>query len=284
VLLSLNLQRYKKLKVLLTFTLTLCFLSACKNNTTESGENNTALTTSTLILNFAVINSFPHDTSLFTEGFLVHDGQLLESTGSPKEFASTRSHIGIMDLKTGKLDKKVELDKSKYFGEGIAVIKNKIYQLTYKNKIGFIYSRKTFKQIGKFSYANLEGWGLTTNGKELIMSDGTESLTFLNPDNLQPIRTLRITDNGLPLKDLNELEYIKGFIYANVWMTNYIAKIDPSNGNVVGKLDLSSLNNEAKNKNPNADVLNGIAYDSTSDKIYITGKLWSNIYQINFTH
>ena len=272
------------MRALLTFILTLYLLTSCKDNAEESEESNAILTKGTPIINYAVINAFPHDTSLFTEGFLVHNGQLFESTGSPEDVVNTKSLIGIVDLKTGKIDKKVEIDKTKHFGEGIVFFKDKLYQLTYKSQIGFIYDSKSFKQIGKFTYSNLEGWSLTTNGKDLIMSDGTETLTFLSPDNLKPIKTLRVTNNGLPLKNLNELEYIKGFIYANVWTTNYIAKIDTSNGKVVGKLDLSSLNNEAKNKNPNADVLNGIAYDSISNKIYVTGKLWSNIYQIDFTH
>ena len=116
------------------------------------------------------------------------------------------------------------------------------------------------------------------------MSDGTENLTFLDPESLKPVRSLRVMENGVGLNNLNEVEYIKGFIYANVWTTNYIAKIDPSTGKVVAKLDLSSVVTEAKNKNQHADVLNGIAYDSTSDKIYVTGKLWSNIYQIDFAH
>lgn len=247
-------------------------------------ENKSDLTRETPLLNYAVTNSYPHDTSLFTEGFLVHNGQIFESTGSPKDLVNTKSLIGIVDLKTGKIDKKIEIDRNMYFGEGIVFFKNKLYQLTYKNGVGFIYDSKTFKQLGKFKYSNLEGWSLTTDGKDLIMSDGTDTLTFLNPYNLQPAKTLRVTDKGLPLKNLNELEFIKGFIYANIWTTNFIAKIDTSNGKVVAKLDLSSLVNEAKNKNPNADVLNGIAYDSTSDKIFVTGKLWSNIYQIHFAH
>lgn len=274
----------KKLKVFFTFILTVFVVISCKNNNKESVENNTDVTRATPIINYAVTNSFPHDTSLFTEGFLVHEGQLFESTGSPEDIEYTKSLIGIDNLKTGKIDKKVEIDKAKYFGEGIVFFKDKLYQLTYKNHVGFIYNAKSFKPLGKFNYSNSEGWSLTTNGKELIMSDGTETLTFLNPDNLKPAKTLRVLDNGIPLKNLNELEYINGFIYANIWTTNYIAKIDTSTGKVVGKLDLTSITNEAKNKNADADVLNGIAYDSTSDKVFITGKLWSNIYQIDFAH
>lgn len=272
------------MRVLLTFLLAFSLFASCNDTENKPGVTNIELTKTTPVINYAVVNSFPHDTTLFTEGLLVHNGQIVESTGSPEDIEYTKSMIGIDDLKTGKLDKKVEINKAKYFGEGIVFFKDKLYQLTYKNRVGFIYDSKSFKQLKKFSYSNAEGWSLTTDGTNLIMDDGTDNLTFLNPDSLKPVRTLRVTDNGAPVTNLNELEYIKGFIYANIWMTNYIVKIDPSNGKVVGKLDLSSLNTEAKNKNPDADVLNGIAYDSTTDKIFITGKLWSNIYQIDFAH
>jgi glutamine cyclotransferase len=262
----------------------LLLLYSCKGNSKSSETNITESASKIPIINYSVTSTFPHDTTLFTEGLLVHNGELFESTGSPEELPNTKSLIGIINLLTGKIDKKVELDKKKYFGEGIVFLKNKLYQLTYKKQLGFIYDAESFKQVGTFNYSNSEGWSLTTNGVDLIMSDGTANLTFLSPDNLKPVKTITVKENGLPLKELNELEYIKGFIYANVWQTNYIIKIDPSNGKVVGKLDLNSLAVEAKYKNPNSDVMNGIAYDSTNDKIYITGKLWSNIYQINFPH
>lgn len=277
----------KKMRVLFTYVLLANLLICCNGNAKQPEEENINIELNKGIpvkINYAVINSFPHDTSLFTEGFLIHDGKLYESTGSPENLLNTRSVICTDDLNTGKIDKKVEIDKSKYFGEGIVFLRDKLYQITYKNQLGFIYNATTYKQIGKFKFSNLEGWGLTTNGVELIMSDGTDILTFLSPDNLKPVRSLRVTESGLPLISLNELEYIKGFIYANVWNTNNIVKVDPTSGRVVGTLDLSSINNEAKYRNPRADVLNGIAFDSTSDKIFITGKLWSNIYQINFAH
>ena len=163
-------------------------------------------------------------------------------------------------------------------------LNDKLYQLTYKNQVGFVYDAKTFREIGIFKYANTEGWGLTTDGMSLIMSDGTDKLTFLDPKSLTPVKVLPITDNNTPLININELEFIKGFVYANIWQTSSIVKIDTSNGKVVGKIDLSSLSHEAKNKNPNASVLNGIAYDSITDKIYVTGKLWANVYEINFSH
>ncbi len=270
------------MKKLLIFPLVLCLLLSCSNNSeTKSTESSSQ---KILIINYTVTKYFPHDVTSYTEGLIVHDGQLYESTGSPEELKQTKSLIGIIDLNTGKIDKKIELDRTKYFGEGIVILKDKMYQVTYTNKTGFIYDIKSFKQIGKFNYSNKEGWGLTTNGTDLIMSDGTDSLTFIPPENLHSYKTLVVTENGAPLYKLNELEYIKGFIYANIYTTNYIVKIDPANGKVVGKLNLGSLSVEAKNKSSTADVLNGIAYDSASDKIYVTGKLWSNIYQINFPH
>lgn len=274
---------YKKAHVIFPVILLLSLLDSCDSDNNEK-DYSESTNPKTALINFTVINYFPHDTTLFTEGLLVHNGQLLESTGSPEYLKQTKSLIGIVELNTGKIDKKVELDKSKYFGEGIVVLKNKIYQVTYKNKTGFIYDVKSFRRIGTFNYANSEGWGLTTDGTDLIMSDGTDHLTFIKPETMQPYKTLPVTENGAPLNKINELEFIKGFIYANVWTTNYIVKINPADGKVAGKLDLSSIDLEAKNKRPGADALNGIAYDSASDKIYVTGKLWSNMYQINFPH
>ena len=236
------------------------------------------------IIEYTVTNIFPHDTTLFTEGLVVHNGELFESTGSPEDVQHTESLIGTIDLTTGKMNIKIKLDRTKYFGEGIAFLKDKLYQLTYKNKSGFIYDAKSFKQLGVFSYANAEGWGLTTDGTNLIMSDGTYKLTFLNPDNLQPQKILNVTENGNLVEKLNELEFINGYIYANVWTTNNIVKIDPLNGNILGKLDLNALNLDAKYKNPGSEVLNGIAWDRAADKIYVTGKFWPNIYQIEFPH
>jgi glutamine cyclotransferase len=235
-------------------------------------------------IQYSVTQAYPHDTSLFTEGLLFHNGKMYESTGSPAELPHIRSLIGVTDIPSGAFTKKIEIDRSQYFGEGIVFLKDKLYQLTYKNQLGFIYDAKSFKQIGKFSYANKEGWGMTTDGTHLILSDGTDALTYLDPAGLTPAKSLRVTENGIVRDKLNELEFIKGFIYANVWGSNFIVKIDPSDGHVIGKIDLSSIVNEAAIRNPNGDVLNGIAYDAATDKIYVTGKMWANIYEIAFEH
>lgn len=259
-------------------------LNSCTDSSTNSGSETSESTPGAPDISYAVTHYFAHDTSLFTEGFLFHNGKLFESTGSPEELPHTKSVIGISDLTTGKFNPKIEIDRNKYFGEGIVFLNNKLYQLTYKNQIGFIYDAKTFKEIGQFKYSNAEGWSLTTDGTNIIMSDGTSSLTYLDPGRFTPIKRLQVTEKGYLIDKLNELEFIKGFVYANIWMSDIIVKIDPSSGDVVGKIDLSSLTNEAKRINPNADILNGIAYDSTGDKIYVTGKLWANIYQIQFSH
>lgn len=231
---------------------------------------------------FTVENQYPHDITSFTEGFLFHDGKLFESTGATENLPQTRSLFGMVDLKTGKIDVKAELDRNIYFGEGIVILNEKVFQVTYKNQMGFIYDAKTFKNIGKFNYTNTEGWGLTTDGKSIIMSDGTSYITYLDPTSYIPTKIISVKEGNYDLIYLNELEYIKGFIYANIWMTNTIVKIDPNTGDVVGKMDLSSLAEESKAKSPGAAEMNGIAYDSISDKILVTGKLWPTIYEIKF--
>lgn len=255
-------------------------LFSCNNSekASDTGEKKASLPS----IPFKLVNTFPHDTTAFTEGFLVHNNQVFESTGSPDELSETSSVIGILDLQTGKLNKKVTLDKSKYFGEGIAILNDKIYQLTYKSKTGFVYDLKTFKKIQDFSFSNNEGWGLTTDGKSLIMSDGTYNLTYLDPNSLAVIKTLPVRENGYAKEQLNELEYIKGFIYANIWQTNEIVKIDPATGNIVARMDLGSLAADARTKYARALEMNGIAFDSTSNKVYITGKMWPKVYEIDF--
>lgn len=271
---------------LLIISVALILMTSCSDNNMDTKIKKTLSTPDSFVptLEYNIISRLPHDTTSFTEGLLFHNQQLFESTGSPENLPYSKSVFGIVNLKTGKIDKKVELDRSRYFGEGIVIFKNKIYQLTYKNQIGFIYDAKTYKQLGRFSYENKEGWALTTDGTSLIMSDGTNVLTYLDPNNLKVLKTLNVTNNGYAEDFLNELEYINGYIYANIWTKNYIVKIDPNTGKVVGLLNLSLLTDEAKTKNPNADVINGIAFDSISNKIYVTGKLWANIYQIEFKH
>ncbi len=270
----------------LFFLLFLSLLASCNNsssNDTPAAETGKTADNSPAVIDYNVMQTLPHDTSSFTEGFLFHDGLLYESTGTEPEMPlSRRSLFGTVDLKTGKITPKVELDRNKYFGEGIVFLDGKVYQLTYTTKVGFIYDAKTFKKLGEFTIPSKEGWGMTTDGVHLIMSDGTSNISYLDPKTFRLVRVLGVTDNNGPDSDINELELIKGFLYANQWLTNYILKIDTASGKVVGRLNLDGLMADAKNKNPDVEVLNGIAYDSTTGKVYVTGKLWPNIYEIRF--
>lgn len=232
-------------------------------------------------LDYSVVATLPHDTTSFTEGLLVHNDQIFESTGSP-EGSSFRSVFGPLDPATGKINVKAELDKNLYFGEGIVFFKDKVYQVTYRNQVGFMYDAKTFKRIGQFSYAK-EGWGMTTDGTHIIMSNGTEELTYYDAD-FKAVKTLSVKDNGYAQDSINELEYINGYIYANVWMTGYIIKIDPATGNIVARINLTGLSYDMKNMHPYTLEMNGIAYDAAKDKIYVTGKAWPKMYEIKFAH
>ena len=277
------LNEQKKMKKLISITSLVCLLFACDGN--RNKVKNIAPEKPVISpIDYSLVNSFPHDTTAFTEGFLIYNGKLYESTGASRELPQTRSLFGVVDLKTGKIEKKVELDKTMYFGEGIAFLNGKVYQLTYKTKVGFIYDSNSFKKLSEFTFPSDEGWGMTTDDKNLIMSDGTHKLTYLDPNTLQVTKTLSVSENGCVKENLNELEFINGYIYANIWMTNTIVKINPENGNVVGLLDLTSLADEAKNLYPWSQEMNGIAYDSSTDKIYVTGKLWPKIYEIKFNH
>ncbi|MBK5278876.1 MAG: glutaminyl-peptide cyclotransferase [Bacteroidia bacterium] len=218
------------------------------------------------ILTYSTRAVLPHDTKAFTEGLIIHNGKVFESTGGEN------SWIAEVDVESGIQNKKVQLDKS-YFGEGITILNNKIYQLTWKNKIGFVYDLATYTKIDEFSYER-EGWGITHNNHELIVSDGTETLYFLDTAEFSITRKLVVKENGIKTTNLNELEYIEEYIFANQWETNYILKIDPEDGTVVGKFDLSEFTKKAKWMYPQSDVLNGIAYNSKTKDILVTGKYW----------
>ena len=278
------------LSVIKAVCLTLCmmgFLISCDETpkTVIKTDEVKSLPESTVSeIPYSVLNTLPHDPSSFTEGFLFHNNQLFESTGATAELPQTKSLFGIVDMKTGKINTKVELDKTIYFGEGITVLNNKIYQVTYKNQVGFIYDAMSYKKIGQFNYKNKEGWGLTTDGTSVIMSDGSNVLTYFNPDGMTVSKTVSVSNNGYAEDYLNELEYINGFIYANVWLKNYIVKINPSDGKIVGIIDLSAIEDKEKTSNVSAKEMNGIAFDSATNKIYITGKMWAHMYQIDFAH
>lgn len=268
----------------LFFSIALIALIAGCNDTgnkqaDDQTEGSAAEINAPAVMTYAVLNVFPHDTTSFTEGLLVHNGTMYESTGSGDN-GNCDSWAGPVDLKTGRPDRKILLDKA-YFGEGISILNGKLYQLTWQNRTGFIYDAVTYKKLKEFSYPG-EGWALTHDSVHLIMSDGTSKLQYLDPATLQVVRTVNVEDNYGPVSNINELEYIDGYVYANQWQTNYILKIDPSGGKVVAKADLTNLATQAKSKFPDADEMNGIAYDKATGKIYVTGKRWPELYEIRF--
>jgi glutaminyl-peptide cyclotransferase len=231
------------------------------------------------VINHTVVNRFAHDTSFFTEGLEFYNGQLWESSGGDNEASFFPSAAGILDMKTGKVDIKIQLDKSKYFGEGITFFNDKLYMLTWKSRIGFVYDAKTYKKLQEFPLPSKEGWGLTHDSANIIMSDGSSNLYYLSPDSLKLLKIVGVSDNNGPISNINELEYIDGHIFANQWLNPYVYKINPESGKVVGRIDLTNLAPETKgtNEDPN---WNGIAYDSTTKKMYVAGKKWKYLYEI----
>jgi glutamine cyclotransferase len=221
---------------------------------------------------YQIVNMYPHDSNAFTQGLILSDGKLLESTG--QEGSSSLRRV---ELETGKVLKKVDVPVP-YFAEGIALLNGKIYQLTWQHQVGFIYDAQSFARAGEFKYTG-EGWGLTSDGKSLILSDGSSRLRFLDPSDFHVTRTINVLDGQTPVRELNELEFVQGEIYANVWHDNRIATIDPNSGHVTAWIDMNGLMPEGELQDPEA-VLNGIAYDQTSNKLYVTGKLWPRIFEI----
>ncbi len=222
---------------------------------------------------YKVVATFPHDTTAFTQGLVFADGELYESTGLNGESTLRR-----VDIATGKTLQRIDVPKQ-YFAEGLALVGDELLQLTWQHKLGFVYDRKTFAQKRTFSY-NTEGWGIAYDGtSRLVMSDGSDSLTFLDPKTSRTVKTLRVQDAGRPVPNLNELEWIEGEIWANVWQTDRIARISATTGDVNAWIDLSSLFPRSQ-RLPPADELNGIAYDKATRRIFITGKKWPRLYQI----
>jgi glutamine cyclotransferase len=221
---------------------------------------------------YQIVNMYPHDSNAFTQGLILSEGQLLESTGQ-----EGMSSLRRVELNSGKILKKVEVPVP-YFAEGIAVLNGKVYQLTWQHGLGFIYDFRSLERQGEFKYEG-EGWGLTTDGQSLILSDGSNRLRFIDPASFRVTRTVTVLDGTTPVRDLNELEFVNGEIYANVWHDNRIASIDPKSGRVTAWIDLTGLIPEGELQDPEA-VLNGIAYDQANDKLFVTGKLWPRLFEI----
>lgn len=219
------------------------------------------------------VHRFPHDSRAFTQGLLFENADtLLESTG-----LNGQSTLRRVELKTGKILQKVDLSP-RYFGEGLALLKGKLYQLTWKDQTGFIYDAATLKQTGEFRYTG-EGWGLTTDGTSLILSDGTNRLRFLDPDTFKVTRTVEATHQGKPVDHLNELEFIDGEIFANLWGADLIARLDPATGRATGVINCTALYPAARRSTPE-QVLNGIAWHPESRRLLITGKWWPEVFEV----
>lgn len=253
--------------------LTALLLAACQAAPTQPQ----ASTASTLgqepaVHGYRVVAAYPHDPQAFTQGLFWLDGHLYETTGQVGESTLRR-----VNLEDGKVLQSAAMP-GRVFGEGSTNWGDQIISITWQDGIGFRWDRRTFRQLGSWRYSG-EGWGLTQNGRELIMSDGTDQLRFLDPETLQERRRVRVTANGQPVDRLNELEFVNGEVLANVWMTPRIARIDPNTGYVTGWIDLTAL--VAENGDNHERVLNGIAYDPARDRLFVTGKNWSRLFEID---
>ncbi len=225
------------------------------------------------VYGYKIVHVYPHDTSAYTEGLFYKDGYLYESTGEVGQ-----STLRKVELKTGKAVLRHDLP-SRYFGEGIVDWKDRLVQLTWKSQTGFVYDLASFKLQRTFGYPG-EGWALTRDDRQLYMSDGTAVLRVLDPGTLATTRRITVTADGVPVTNLNELEWINGQIYANIWLTSRIARIDPASGHVVGWIDLEGLLDISQLPGAGNDVLNGIAYDAAHDRLFVTGKHWPKLFEI----
>lgn len=258
---------------------TLLILAACENNSPSSSADSIVQPMPQVqTMSYTVINVFPHDTTAFTQGLLFHNNELYEGTGMYKE-----SKLKKVDVSTGKTLQQTALDP-KYFGEGITILNNKIYQLTWKDHKVFVYDLQ-FKRLPQVYDWPYEGWGITTDGSQLIISTGGNSLYFVDPKEkeLKIVRSVGVADNNGYVENINELEWVDGFIYANKYLTDQILKIDPTSGQVVGRADLTGImgkNNIAPAVR--SDVLNGIAYHPVKKSFFITGKYWPALFEVRF--
>ena len=270
-------MRFRIKDYILTFWLLLTVITtmACLNS--PASERNLSpqssnASTAPVHYTYKIINTYPHDREAFTEGLVFSDGILYEGTG-----LNGKSSIRKVELQTGKVMQIHNLPVE-YFGEGITLYKDRLIELTWKSHTGFIYNKDSFELLQSLSYPT-EGWGITFDSKRLIMSDGTSTLYFWDPDTLQTIGSIQVHDGNTLINNINELEYIDGKIYAIIWLTNNIAVINPDNGLVTGWIDLSGIL-PAQNYTSPENILNGLAYDSTDNRIFITGKLWPYLFEI----
>ena len=258
-------HRYNDLSSRLILVLALVLLWPARSYSQSTGNADS----------FRIVQSYPHDPRAFTEGLVYADGVLYESTG-----IKGHSTLRVIDPKTGIITRHIDVPDT-YFGEGITAWQNQLIQLTWQNHIGFVYDRSSLRLLQTFHVTG-EGWGLTQDGRSLIMSDGTPTLHFLDPHTFRETRRLQVTENGTPVQKVNELEYIHGEIFANIWFSDRIIRISPQTGKVLGWLDLSALLPASERTDPDA-VLNGIAYDAKTNHLFLTGKRWPRIFEIELT-
>jgi len=260
-------NRFIKISVIGLLALTGVFFIYHYSNLEPSANSNLIP-----VYTYKVINTYPHDRSAFTEGLVFEDGVLYEGTGL-HEYSTLRR----VELETGEILQIRELS-SQFFGEGVTLYGNKIIQLTWQSHIGFVYDKYSFKLLQEFNYPD-EGWGIAHDGKHLIMSDGTATLHFLDPETFEEISQIEVSANNIPVTRINELEYIQGEIYANIWQTERIARIDPLTGQVIGWIDLKGILSP-EDDSETVDVLNGIAYDIKNSRLFVTGKFWPKLFEI----
>ncbi len=261
-------KKYFLIALFLTFTLV---SQSCKKEV-EIPKPPQSTTQPAPTYSYKIINTWHHDPDAFIQGLQFLNGELYESTG-----LNGKSSLRRVELTTGKVLQKIDIP-NEYFAEGMTILGDKIYQITYQTHIGFIYDLKTFKQLATWHYEG-EGWGLTNDGTYIIMTSGSNKINYLDPRSLTIVKTLEVYDEGYQIENLNELEYIKGEIFANIWQTNRVARIDPVTGKVNSWIDLSGLLSPSE-RTEKVDVLNGIAYDEKGDRIFVTGKLWPKLFEI----
>jgi glutaminyl-peptide cyclotransferase len=262
--------------------LTNCSSSPEPNKNSASAGNTPRPVSTVPTYTYEIVNTFPHDPKAFTQGLVVHNGVFYESTGQYEE-----STLRKVDIVSGKVIQQIKLGDD-FFGEGMTIFGDKIYQITWREGTAFVYDLADMKPVKEFRYSG-DGWGLTHDGTNLIMSDGTHILRFVDPETFQTVRTITVNrEDGRPLMQLNELEYVNGEIWANIWHSenpatlgrpNHIARIDPASGKLLGYIDLSGISPDDQRRN-SENTLNGIAYDDANDRIFVTGKQWSKLYEI----
>jgi glutamine cyclotransferase len=264
-----TLLRRLSLLVLVLGSFALSAQDTASAQNTVAARDAVAVQSAVAVQKVEIVATYPHDPAAFTQGLVFEDGFLYEGTGR-----NGQSSLRRVDLESGEVQQRSNLG-ARYFGEGITILNDRIYQLTWQSHIGFVYAQDSFKQEQTFFLPG-EGWGITHDGTHLIVSDGTANLRFLDPLTFREVKRIAVMEAGLPLDRLNELEFINGEVWANVWYTDFIVRIDPASGQVVGKLDLSGLYQSRGID----DVLNGIAWDAEGQRLFVTGKLWPALYEV----